>query len=388
MGAPPPSDGPPPEEFASYFRVEETRNDGERLLYVGEPRADPETIERNVWPLFRERGYDVRLASTSQAVPDPITGVEVPTERHVLVAEPTSVELDGIPWTNVVFAVLTGISTLYAGTLWYYIDVSSDPLRLLEAWPFAVAVLGVLGIHELGHYVMSRYHRVSASLPYFIPFPTFIGTMGAVIRMKGRIPDRKALFDIGVAGPLAGLAATVAVSVVGLYLPPVTVPQAVLSSPSAVEVEFGYPLLLRSLAWLTGQPLEYADPTKSVNPVVFGGWVGMFVTFLNLLPVGQLDGGHLVRAMLGRRQETVAAAVPVALFGLGGYLYAFGGYANPLNAAGIWLFWGLFAMGLAYAGPAAPVVDDPLDRRRIAVGLVTFALGLLCFVPVPFRIIG
>jgi membrane-associated protease RseP (regulator of RpoE activity) len=388
MGARAPPEGPPLDDLASVFHVEETRRDGDRLLYVGEPLADAETVERSVWPLFRERGYEVRLADTAQQVPDPITGVGIPTRRHVLVAEPVSLGIDGIPWTNVLFAALTVLSTLFAGASWYYIDLGGDPLALLGAWPFAAAVLGVLGIHELGHYVMSRYHRVAASLPYFIPFPTLIGTMGAVIRMRGRIPDRKALFDIGVAGPLAGLVAAVVVSVIGLYLPPVAVPESLLNSPDAIQVEFGYPLLLRGLAWLTGQPLEYAQPGLSVNPVVFGGWVGMFVTFLNLLPVGQLDGGHLVRAMLGERQETVGVAVPAALFGLGGYLYAFGGYENPLNAAGIWLFWGLFAMGLAYAGPADPLEEAPLDRTRMTIGLLTFVFGLLCFVPVPFRIIG
>lgn len=380
------ADGPPVEDVSSVFHVRETRRDGERLLYFGEPRADPETVEREVWPLFREFGYEVRLASQTESVADPITGVQVPTSQHVLVAEPRSLGVNGVPWTNIVFAALTVLSTLYAGSLWYYIDLSANPLNALGAWPFAVAVLGVLGIHELGHYVLSRYHRVSASLPYFIPFPTLIGTMGAVIRMKGRIPDRKALFDIGVAGPLAGLLAAVIVSVVGLYLPPVQVPQAVLNSPMALEVEFGYPPLLRFLSWATGQPLEYEAPTKSVNPVLFGGWVGMFVTFLNLLPVGQLDGGHLVRAMLGERQETVGVAVPAVLFGLGAYLHFVAGYA--LGVAGIWLFWGLFALGLAYAGPADPISDDPLDGKRQAVGVLTFVLGLLCFMPIPFQIVG
>lgn len=387
MGAHP-SDGPPPEALASVFQVTEFRQDGEQLRYYGEPRADADTIERTVWPVFRERGYEVRLVTEDERSPDPITGVSVPSSRYVLVAEPRSIGLTGIPWTNIIFAILTLVSTLYAGTGWYFINVADRPVALLGAWPFAAAVLGVLAVHEFGHYALSRYHGVSASLPYFIPFPTFIGTMGAVIRMKGRIPDRRALFDIGVAGPLAGLGAAIAVSVVGLYLDPVTVPQWALDSADTIQVEFGYPLLLRGLSWATGQPLSYPQPGLSVNPVVFGGWVGMFVTFLNLLPVGQLDGGHILRALIGPRQETVGVAVPAVLFTLGGYIYVFGGYDDALNAAGIWFFWGLFAMVIAYAGPAEPIVDEPLDRRRIAVGLLTFVLGALCFIPVPFRIVG
>jgi len=282
--------------------------------------------------------------------------------------------------------LLTVLTTLFAGTMWYYQPIDS-PLDLLAGWPFALAVLTVLGVHELGHYVLSRYHDVQASLPYFIPVPTFIGTLGAVIRMKGRIPDRDALFDIGVAGPLAGLVATVAVTVVGLYLPPVPVPGAVLNDPNAINIEFGYPPLLLGLAALTGQSLTYADPTLAVNPVVFGGWIGMFVTFLNLIPVGQLDGGHLVRAMLGKRQETVAALVPFGLFALSGYLFFVEGMALR-DSVLIWTFWGLLSFGLAYAGPATPIYEDRLDRRRMAVGVLTFVLGALCFTPVPFQLLG
>jgi membrane-associated protease RseP (regulator of RpoE activity) len=247
--------------------------------------------------------------------------------------------------------------------------------------------MGVLGVHELGHYVLSRYHDVEASLPYFIPVPTFIGTLGAVIRMKGRIPDRKALFDIGVAGPLAGLLATVVVTVIGLYLPPIEVPQAVLDDPNAINIEFGFPPLLLLISELTGRPLSYADPSLAVNPVVFGGWIGMFVTFLNLIPVGQLDGGHLVRAMVGRRQETLAALVPLGLFGLSAYLY-FGQGMDLRDSVLIWTFWGLISLGLARAGPATPIYDEPLDRKRMAVGVLTFVLGALCFTPVPFELLS
>jgi membrane-associated protease RseP (regulator of RpoE activity) len=110
----------------------------------------------------------------------------------------------------------------------------------------------------------------------------------------------------------------------------------------------------------------------------------MFITFLNLLPVGQLDGGHIVRALYGERQETIAAAVPAALFGLAGYLYFL---QDVTNAVGIWVMWGLLAIGLAYAGPATPIRDSPLDTKRTVLGLVTFGLGILCFTPVPFELV-
>lgn len=368
-----PESGPPLDDIAAVYRVYEAHQDGDRLIYYGEPLVPRQTVMRRVWPIFRDHGYEVTL--TRQ------------TGEHVLVAEPVDVGLDGIPWTNVILFIATVISTLYAGSQWYYVqDPFANPLATIgQSWPFAAAVLGVLGIHELGHYVMSRYHNVNATLPYFIPIPTIIGTMGAVIKMEGQMPDRKALFDIGVAGPLAGLAATVVVTIIGLSMDPIEVPTWVLNSPNAYEVQFGYPPLFEAIAWLTGQPVGYDDPSKAVNPVVFGGWVGMFVTFLNLLPVGQLDGGHILRALLGERQTTVAALVPGALFALAGYLYY---VENVGSAIGLWAFWGLLALVFAYAGPAQPIYEEDLDTPRKLVGIFTLFLGLLCFTPVPIQIIA
>lgn len=374
-----PTDGPSVEALAGLFHVVEISADDGQLRYYGEPLVAGERLERRLWPLFHERGYEVRLASESHTERDPYTGIEISNDRHVLVATPRSTGIDGVPWTNLLFAALTVVSTLFAGARWYgAIDsldtLLHDPAVILAGWPFALSVLAILGIHELGHYVLSRYHGVDASLPYFIPLPNIIGTMGAVIRMRGRMPDRKTLFDIGVAGPLAGLVVACIVTVVGLFLPPVVEP--------GFPIEFNYPLLVQGIAALTGQPLTYPDGL-TVNPVVFAGWVGMFVTFLNLIPVGQLDGGHLVRAMVGDRQATVGALVPAALFALAAYLY----YVQhaAFNAVFLWVFWGLFTMAFAYAGPATPIYDEALDTKRMALGIVTFGLGVLCFTPIPFE---
>jgi membrane-associated protease RseP (regulator of RpoE activity) len=378
--------GPPPEALLPAFRVDEveTTEDG-ALRYYGQPRTEYRRLERQLWPLFREYGYEVGLELVEDADAGPITGVDDTRPCQALVATPRSVGVDGVPWTNVVMFVATLLTTLYAGTVWYYQPIDG-PLDLLAGWPFALAVLGVLGVHELGHYVLSRYHDVEASLPYFIPVPTYIGTFGAVIRMKGRIPNRKALFDIGVAGPLAGLVAAVVVAVVGLHLDPIAVPENVLRSEEAVRIELGYPPLLQFLAWATGERLTYADASVAASPVIFGAWVGLFVTFLNLIPVGQLDGGHISRAMLGDRARTLAALVPAGLFSLSGYLYLFRDVS--VNAPFLWTFWGLIALGLAYAGPTTPIFEDPLDGKRTFLGVVTFLLGLLCFTPVPIEILS
>ncbi len=376
-----PAAGPPAADIAPVFAAYDVHEDGDRLVYVGQPRAPRDRVEQELWPRFRECGYEVQLR---QGYPD---GGEsefpVSPGEHVLVATPRSVGVDGVPWTNVALLVATVFSTLLVGaTTWYRIPLSAGPVAMLEAWPFVVAILGVLGVHELGHYVMSRYHGVDATLPYFIPFPSVIGSMGAVIRMKGRIPDREALFDIGVAGPLAGLAATVVVTAIGLQLDPLPVQEAA-SQEAGTFIRFNNPALLVLIAEATGTAGKLAV-NGSVHPVVFGGWVGMLVTVLNLLPVGQLDGGHILRAVVGPRQETLSAAVPGLLFALAAYLYVVRG---TVNSVAIWVFWGLFALGLAYAGAADPVYDEPLDRRRVAVGLVTLGLGALCFTPVPIELV-
>jgi membrane-associated protease RseP (regulator of RpoE activity) len=411
--------GPPREALAGRFHVQEVRSDGDRILYFGEPLVPQNALVEQLWPAFREAGYEVHFTTADRVdvdpEPDPGTGVgstdpavgpdpgatnggEPPDERwmewatptasrtkYVLVAEPVSIGVDKIPWTNVVLLAATVLSTLYAGSLWYHIDVTANPADVLRAWPFTLAIMGVLGVHELGHYVMSRYHGVNASLPYFIPVPTLIGTMGAVIKMKGRMPDRKALFDIGVAGPLAGLVATVVVTAIGLTLNPIPVPEAVQNSSQAVEIHLGFPPLMYLIALAVDQPLAYGKGL-AINPVVIGGWVGMFVTFLNLLPVGQLDGGHILRAMAGEHQQRIAALVPAVLFGLAGYLYFLADTAG--NAVFIWVFWGLFASLFAFVGPATPVRDETLKTKRMLVGVATFVFGVLCFTPVPIAIAG
>ncbi len=378
--------GPPPESLLPAFRTTdiEVKENG-RLVYYGSPQTDVRRLERELWPLFREHGYEVRLDTVHDSETDPITGVEIGERRRALVADPRRTQIDGIPWTNLIMFFATVLTTLYAGTIWYYQPVDG-PLDLLAGWPFAAAVLGVLAVHELGHYALSRYHGVDASLPYFIPVPSFIGTFGALISMRGRIPNRKALFDIGVSGPLAGLAAAIVVAIIGLHLDPVQVPDHVLQSEDAIEIELGYPPLLEFLAWATGGQLTYDDPGLVANPVIFGAWVGLFVTFLNLIPVGQLDGGHIIRSMVGERAETIASVVPGLLFGLAAYLYLYTDVSY--NAPMLWGFWGLVTLFLGYVGLATPIFDEPLDRPRIAVGIVTFLFGILCFTPVPIELVG
>jgi len=352
---------PGPEQLADAFSVRDMDLVEGGVRYYGEPVADTAAVVRQVGPTFRRRGYRVRLRTDA--------------DEHVLVADERSLGVDGVPWLNVVLAVATLVSTLYAGTRWYGLSVAADPAVIWQAWPFAAAVLGILAIHEFGHYALSRHHEVQASLPYFIPLPfNVIGTLGAVIRMEDNIPDRRALFDIGVAGPLAGLAATIVVTAVGVTLDPIHVAGGIIT-----RIELGYPLLLRGIAALLGESLTYSDPNLLPNPVVIGGWVGAFVTFLNLIPVGQLDGAHISRSLVGERMDAVQVVVPGLLFCLAAYLFVFeGGRGAPL-----WGFWGLLALVFSRAGTATPLAETPVGPKRWALGLLTLVLGACCFVPVP-----
>lgn len=362
-----------PGQIADAFLVRAVQTEGDHVYYIGEPQIPRNVLVEVVGPRFREAGYDVHHMTRGG--------------RDILVAMPRRSTHGGIPWTNVALFVLTVVSTLFAGAMWYHVDVFADPTAIWQGWPFATAILTVLGVHELGHYVMARYHGVDATLPYFIPVPTIIGTMGAVIKMNGHMPDRRALFDIGIAGPLAGLIATVVVTAIGLTLDPVTAPESVVAAENAVEVEIGWPPLMEAIAWAMGAQLSYADPHTAVNPVVIGGWVGMFVTFLNMLPVGQLDGGHIVRAMSREYAETIGAAVPGVMFGLVGILY-FGADVAFQNVS-VWFLWGLLGIVLAYFGSAQPLDDrEAIGPRRRMLAVLTFGLAVLCFAPVPIAIVG
>jgi membrane-associated protease RseP (regulator of RpoE activity) len=374
----PSGDDPPTARLRSLLHLRRTEHDGDEVRFHGDPLVPRSVLRSELSASFRDAGYEI----------DVVDGRDV--GEVTVVAEPVRPGIDGVPWLNLVLALATVCSTLLVGAVaWYYIPVEAireNPLVALRAWPFTAAVLGVLATHELGHYLVGRYHGVNVSLPYLLPFVVPFGTLGAVIRMRGRMPDRKALFDVGVAGPLAGLAATVVVTAVGLWIDPMRVPPRVLAAGGDVIV-FNSPPLLRLIASVLGRPTSYADPRLMVHPVIIGGWVGMFFTLLNLLPVGQLDGGHILRAMVGRRQETVAAVVPGVLFTLAAYLF----FVEDLGlneSVGLWAFWGFLATLVAYNGPAHPRDETPLGWPRLAVGLFTFAVGALCFVAVPIELLG
>ena len=236
--------------------------------------------------------------------------------------------------------------------------------------PYLVAgLLSILFAHEMGHYVACRIYRVDATLPYFLPAPfvSFVGTLGAFIRIRGPIPNRKALFDIGVAGPLAGFLVCLPVLVLG------TLEAAVIPDPGPNAdgyIFFGDPLLVQwAYTWLRGDPGP--GNTFVMGPLAEAAWFGLFVTALNLMPVGQLDGGHVSHALLGRR------AIVVSRLALVGCLFLL--YLRPT-----WLVWCLLLLMLGRR-PHPPTLDEsaPVGRARIAIGLFAALVFVICFTPSP-----
>jgi membrane-associated protease RseP (regulator of RpoE activity) len=271
------------------------------------------------------------------------------------------------PWLlNLFLFLATLLSTLCAGSL----QEGGNPFRhfhhLHRGIPFSFTLMAILGIHELGHYFVSRRRNIRVTLPYFIPAPSILGTFGAFIKMKSPVPDKRTLLDIGVAGPLAGFAVALPALIVGLGL------SRIVPSVKVEGIALGSSLLLHLLSYLVMGPIP-PHYELILHPIAFAGWIGTLVTALNLLPLGQLDGGHVAYALLGKKQHWVARLVFLAIILLG---FKWQG----------WLLWALLSLLMGIRHPAP--LDDwtPLDVRRKALGLLALLVFVLCFIPAPFQI--
>ncbi len=295
---------------------------------------------------------------------------------------------------NIVLFLLTILSTAYVGML---IDGNVrldsvweifNPLNLAQGLPFTATLLSILLAHEFGHYFAARYHKVAVTLPYFIPMPFGFGTLGAFIQLREPIADRRKLFDIGVAGPLAGLLLAIPLLFVGLSSAQVQV-----APPMEGSMFLGNSLLTHAAQWLTfGRILPDAVTGEDVilNQVTFAAWIGLLVTALNLLPVGQLDGGHTVFALFGERARRINIVTLVILGLLAtaslGWVQAVLPWASTVAYSG-WFVWILLI--LLVIGPFhPPALDDvtQLDVRRRLLGFVVILIFVLTFVPVPIRV--
>lgn len=319
----------------------------------------------------------------------------------VLTQGDTTITLQALPhiieqkhwkaWLNIVLFILTTLSVLFIGTLQEIGGLPQNLSDWLKGAPFMLTLLGVLIAHEFSHYFVGQRYGSPLSLPYFIPMPlSIIGTMGAVIVQRGPMRSRKALFDIGIAGPLGGLIVAIPLLFIGLRFTEVGHPFMFMDITPDAEIELmqeGNSLLYLAAKYVihgkilpnraTGEDVWLSAPSKG-GPVVFAAWAGLLVTAMNLFPIGQLDGGHIAYAMWGRNAWKVARGFVWLVFGWGLFLLAVG------NNAGItWLVWG--GLGTLMGPHHPPPLNDltPLDPKRRMLGWIMGGIFLLILIPVP-----
>jgi membrane-associated protease RseP (regulator of RpoE activity) len=276
------------------------------------------------------------------------------------------------------FEFLFALPTLYGALIAHAImQLFADPRNLIYGLSFSTSLLFILICHEMGHYVACRIYKVDATLPFFIPTPPMIGpagTFGAFIRILSPMPSRKAVFDIGVAGPIAGFIALLPVALIGLATMQTVPPQQIANSEGLLV--FSDPLLMKLFAALFGIDLSYGVG----NAFYFAAWVGLLVTALNLIPSGQLDGGHAIYAVLGEKVHYWTGRIAFAVMAVSavvGLLY--------FNSPSGFLIAIILGVMMRLKHPE-PVDQTPLDRKRKAIAILTLVIFVLCFVPFPIRI--
>ncbi|HZY71196.1 MAG TPA: site-2 protease family protein [Thermoplasmata archaeon] len=348
---------------STYFPVYEARVTANSLILL--VHAEPATLEsrfdemrRELWPKFyipqiRHEGGEYLIEI-----------VRRPNRRPF-----------GL-WVNLLLLAATVGSTVAAGGFLWLSYVGGSHLVASDfLWGgvfFGLPLLAILGFHELAHFVVARRHHVEASLPYFIPVPPpwlLFGTFGAFISLREPIPDKKALLDIGASGPLAGFAVAIPITIIGMALsahaPSLSVANC---GPTILGVNYGNLVIGLSLFWsFLGL---FVPIGANLHPLALAGWVGLLVTAINLLPAGQLDGGHVFRALFGDRSKYVSWAAVVGLFGLGLF------YSG-------WFVFGIlvFVLGMRHPPPLNDIT--PLDPKRLAVGGFAVAILVTGFVIVP-----
>ena len=283
-------------------------------------------------------------------------------------------------WKYLALLLGTLVTTTAVGGLHYAswaqdLTEATEPLSLASLmvhglW-YSLSVLAILGAHEMGHYLMCVRYDVDASLPYFLPAPFLTGTLGAFIRIRQPIPTKRALFDIGIAGPIAGFVVAIPVLWFGMRLSHV-----VEIPPDFQGIELGEPLLFKAISWLQWGTIPKTE-TLNLHPMAFAAWFGLLATALNLIPIGQLDGGHIAYAVLGRRSTYLTFVMLACLVGLSW-------------VSSSWIVWTVMTFLMIWRfGPRHPPVYDaevPLDRGRRWLAAGALGMFVLCFTPAPIEV--
>jgi membrane-associated protease RseP (regulator of RpoE activity) len=296
-------------------------------------------------------------------------------------------------WLHALLLLLTVVSTSVVGAglahsfdkglpfdfdseLEGYTKIWHDPAYMLDGLPFSLTLLTILLAHEMGHYLAARYYRVDATLPFFLPAPTPIGTFGAFIRIRSAILSKRVLFDIGIAGPVAGFLMLILPLIAG-----VSMSKVIPGIAERGDLIFGTPLFLRIFEWAMFPGVPASD--IYLHPVARAAWVGLLATALNLLPIGQLDGGHILYAFVGEKTRVLSRLFTIALAALGGFQL----FTSVYKVGYMWLFW---AAVLFFIGMRHPAIFDPspLGRKRAWLGVAALVIFILTFTLAPIRTVG
>ncbi|MEM2944284.1 MAG: site-2 protease family protein [Methanomassiliicoccales archaeon] len=339
-----------------YFPIYDVRVTHDSLSIFISP--DPSTLEENFEAMRRELGSKGYI---------PFLRLQA-GEYLIAIARKPEVKSRG-PWLNLILLIITFLTTTFAGAYLWAGYKNAETLFLADnfLWGaifFAVPLMTMLGMHELCHYIASKKHGVEASLPFFIPSIPPLGTFGAFISMRDPVPNRKALIDIGVAGPLGGLVVAIPLVIIGLYL----TAQGEIQT-GEIGTAGGMAIVLQPLYQFFMLFVPIPD-NVALHPTAFAAWVGLLVTAINLLPAGQLDGGHIARGLLGENSRylsyvTLAVLFIMSFFYVGWFIFAVL----------------IFMLGLRHPAPLNDI--SKVDNKRRFIGIAAIAILLLTFVPIP-----
>lgn len=284
-----------------------------------------------------------------------------------------TIEKTKFPWLNLALFLVTGATTILSGAWQEGVDFFSNPALLLQnplmvlqaGLPFSLSLLAIMLCHEFGHYSAARINKVNVTLPYFIPAPNLVGTFGAFIRSKSAFINKRQLLDVAAAGPLAGLVISIIILIIGIggssFMP--------LPKPSGNAIYFGESILYKLITFLMKGPTPSGSILAS-NSIAFAGWVGLLVTMINLLPIGQLDGGHIMYALFGKYQKFLAYMAMIGLLILSFWWIG-------------WALWLIISVILKPAHPPTLMDDIPIGRGRRFIGYLSILAFILCFMPIP-----
>jgi membrane-associated protease RseP (regulator of RpoE activity) len=350
-------------DIADLFQVNDTTLDNPEPGHVrfrGQFLQDPANCFTDLRERFERHGFTPMIENQD--------------ERVVLIGFPAVFRPGESNRTiNLLLLIATILSTLLVGAS--YAATTADEIWMLwRGWPFSLSIMLILGAHEMGHYFAARHHKVPVSLPYFIPLPMpgSIGTLGAFIRLKAPVNNKRALLDVGAAGPWAGLLFAIPILFYGLATSTVSpLPENVSYMVEGNSILYA---LMKIIVFGRFLPADGLD--VHLNQVAWAGWVGLLVTSLNLIPVGQLDGGHVAYTLLGKWAKNLFWPVIVAL-----------GALVIITGTMTWVLWIaiLFFLGRRYAVPLDDVTE--LDPRRRVIAILTLVLFFLVFIPLPMQII-